>query len=926
MMRSIVLWVGLLGLVFGAVPRANAVAEPGGRPAAAPYLGLPAEGPRTGSWRPEVAFPRQPKFSYPVGFVPYPGNRLLVYTQPGLLILIPNDPASDQQTVMLDLVSHTLGYGDTGLLSVALHPEFGREGSPNRGYLYVWYAHYEGEWPTGWEYTTWNRLSRFTVPDGSDVIDPASELVLIEQADRHLWHAGGALMFHPEDGFLYVTVSDEGGENGVYGNAQKVTDGFFSGVLRIDVDRRGGDVSHPIRHQPVWGRTTGYYIPNDNPWSGEDGVLEEFYAIGLRNPHRMSHDPGSGMVFIGDVGQVDGEEVNVLRKGANYGWPFRNVVFDGPQERPAEIRGTLTEPFFHYPRSWGFCVIGGFVYRGGKYSELLEGKYVFADLGGAVWAADFDAHRITDIVQISWIPNPWETASLGRDAEGEIYLTGNREGVLWRLVVDPAEDPGLPALLSETGLFSDTPALAPSPALVPYEVNSPLWSDGAAKRRWFSVPFDPATPEAGPFVGFRATGGWDFPAGSVFVKHFEIATNELDPAAVRRLETRILVRTDDDRVYGMTYRWRPDHSDADLVLTRSTEELEIRTADGVRRQEWLYPGTFDCLVCHTPQSGWVLGVNTRQLNRAAAGDDAGDDGNQLAALIRAGFFHEPPASGSVGSLPRLPDPAGSEGSLHDRVRSYLDANCAHCHLPGGVRAAFDARFDTPLALQNLIGGPANDDLGRPGTRIVAPGSTGLSSLHQRVTRNDHVRMPPLARSETDPVAARLLSEWIRQMPRAALVTPAKTRALPADPLRLQVGVDPGTTGIERIEYRIDGRTAAVVRQPPYAASVAEVSWGYHDLTAVVYGPDGIAYPSSTERLWLHPSDLRVRFGSGGTDTRRVDVFGPPGLGVELERSTDLRAWLPVVAGELDPSFSGVVEGDASPGSFYRARVVPAAGP
>src|SRR5690606_24436066 len=141
---------------------------------------------------------------------------------------------------------------------------------------------------------------------------PSSENILIEQVDQNVWHQGGSLFFHPQDGFLYFAVGDEGGSNCRLMNCQRIDKDLFSGVLRIDVDQRGGDISHPILTQPVTGVTGHYYIPNDNPFVGEPGVLEEFYALGLRSPHRMTYDAVDDIVWIGEVGQNQREELNVL--------------------------------------------------------------------------------------------------------------------------------------------------------------------------------------------------------------------------------------------------------------------------------------------------------------------------------------------------------------------------------------------------------------------------------------------------------------------------------------------------------------------------------------------------------------------------------------------------------------------------------------
>ena len=116
--------------------------------------------------------------------------------------------------------------------------------------------------------------------------DETSEVILIDQLNEDLWRTGGALSFGP-DGFLYITVGDEDSMNDQFLNSQEITQDLYSGILRIDVNQTGGEVSHPIRNQPQTGTTSGYFIPSDNPWVGVDGALEEFYAIGLRSPHNL---------------------------------------------------------------------------------------------------------------------------------------------------------------------------------------------------------------------------------------------------------------------------------------------------------------------------------------------------------------------------------------------------------------------------------------------------------------------------------------------------------------------------------------------------------------------------------------------------------------------------------------------------------------
>jgi len=245
----------------------------------------------------------------------------------------------------------------------------------------------------------------------------------------------------------------------------------------------------------------------------------------------------------------------------------------------------------------------------------------------------------------------------------------------------------LPALLSHTQLFADVRNLSPNAALVPYEVNLPFWTGGASKRRWLAVP-------PGKRIHFAAAGAWGFPAGTVFVKHFELS-GDGPRGEKRRLETRVLVRDAAGGVYGASYRWREDHSDAELVKEGRVEPVVLKSAGGARTQDWFFPGPKDCQTCHNAAAGLVLGVHTRQLNQEIP--SPGGCVNQLLAWSRAGRFETKLAAGDVRHLPRLASPADTGRSLEDRARSYLDVNCAYCHRPGGAAADFDARYETPLA-------------------------------------------------------------------------------------------------------------------------------------------------------------------------------------------------------------------------------------
>ena len=253
-------------------------------------------------------------FEQPVGISSPPGetNRLFVLEKPGRIIVIPNLSAPTRR-VFLDISDRVFQEQECGLLGIAFHPQFAR----NR-YFYITYT--SGAF---WEVQL--RLARFEVsPDDPNTALPNSETPLYSLSDGDPWHEGGDLHFGP-DGYLYVSVGDGGFTSQ---KAQRIDQDLFSGILRLDVDKRPGNLA-PNPHPSV---TDNYAIPSDNPFVGAtsfngvpvdpEHVRTEYFVIGLRNPWRFSFDALTGYLYSNDTGSEYREEINMIFKGVNYGWPF----------------------------------------------------------------------------------------------------------------------------------------------------------------------------------------------------------------------------------------------------------------------------------------------------------------------------------------------------------------------------------------------------------------------------------------------------------------------------------------------------------------------------------------------------------------------------------------------------------------------------
>lgn len=531
------------------------ITMPGGPPAS--VIGL------------ELAFPGV-TFSSPLCLRSPDGDtrRLFVCEKTGDLELIPDVTATNpSKTLFLNLDSIVnsrstetfLTSSEQGLLGVAFHPDYA-----NNGEFFVVYNVSVGG-------LSHQRLSRWHDPDVNDTVaDPSSEEVLIEMRNGASNHNGGDIHFGP-DGYLYMSWGDEGGANDQLNNGQYLDKDFWAGVIRIDVDLEPEDYTgadgtgsddnnlRPNSHPAVKlvGGNPLYEIPADNPWVGAttfNGVTvsptqtrTEFFAVGLRNPWRMSFDGDD--LWIADVGQNAREEITIAPPlseapgGTNHGWAWFEASIAGAKYNNTingANRNSLvhTTPIYEYSHGSGAfqgrSVTGGFVYRGANIPQLT-GKYVFADyVSGNIWSLEkAEGQGAPDVQRIA---GEGGIVGFGPDpSNGDVLLADINNGVIRRLVAQDS-DASFPDTLTETGIFSDLSTLTPNAGVVPYEVNLPFWSDHALKQRWFAIK------NTTDLIGYKEDEPWTFPNGMIWVKHFDLELERGNPATRKRIETRVIVR------------------------------------------------------------------------------------------------------------------------------------------------------------------------------------------------------------------------------------------------------------------------------------------------------------------------------------------------------------------------------------------------
>ncbi len=752
-----------------------------------------------------------------------PGSDRLIFStepwayRPSAVMRMRDDEASFEPEVLIPADDTTVHY------AITFHPQFA-----DNGYVFIGsngLKSPDGRVPEDGRKRT--RVTRYVIDREPPYTFHRDSATVIIEWDSN-GHNGGDMAFGP-DGMLYVGSGDGTSDSDEDRVGQDLTT-LRSKILRIDADHPYEETPNDGRHYSV--PKDNPCFDAGSLIATVEGARPETWAYGMRQPWRLSFDPTSGQLWVANQGQDLWEQIYLIERGANYGWsivegshPFNRDLPPGPTP--------ISKPVAEHAHAEARSMTGGLVYTGSALPEL-RGAYLYGDYStGRIWGIRHDGSRVTWHELIADTPLNITGFGLDSHGELLIcdHQPGDKGG-FYRLVPTPpvsADQPPFPRTLSESGLFADVSRHRMVEGVVPYEPASPLWSDGTFKARFFALP--PATTKAGEIVpatiGVTNGRGWNFPDGTVLVKSFAIDEVEGDPSTRRWIETRFMLKEQGEWA-GYSYEWNDEQTDAVLVAAAGKDrDFTIRTADLAaasgesRTLAWHYPSRTECMVCHSRASNYVLGLCTVQLNRdydyeAVLGPGHTTD-NQLRTLEHLGlldvgwwgdamaFLREravaegvdekeagdwvarqtksaDPAAGAFGqrrsrllsrapaATNRLVNPYDASHPLEARARSYLQANCASCHVfAGGGNAQIDLEYMSaftvrPVDAMKAVGiKPLHTTFDIADPQLIAAGHPERSVLFARMSRRGPGQMPQLATTIVDEKAVALMREWIESL-------------------------------------------------------------------------------------------------------------------------------------------------------------------
>lgn len=716
------------------------------RPQLAAPLGFPITGTvSAGKYRFVNAYPNLNEFFFSPVMVTNDGINDLVYVvdKEGAIYVFPNkeNVIATEVRKLLDIKSTVLNNNESGMLSMAFDPYYA-----SNGFIYVYYIF--GETDNFYPRTdgivggkTGDAIiERWTVDNPANPTSAGAKVELLRIPQPGEDHKGGMMQFHPTEKYLYVGIGEGG-----YGHSA-----FPQNPLPSDpYNRRTNNSAQDpttlrgkfIRIEPLAQAVDGKYyrVPADNPFVGRAGYLPEIWSMGHRNPWRWAFDTDAPYTLweteIGQDTDLAYEEVNIITKGQNYGWP----VCEGTRNRGTlggdATKNCLTDfvaPREGYGRTSGVSIIGGFVYRGTDLPNL-NGSFIFGDyVSKRLWSIANDGQAKKLISEAF----PYYISSIGKDLKKNLLISSHGRELggpssIFKMVDDDLASAQIPPTLSATGLFADLANLIPAHGVIEYTLNTSGWFDGGKVRHFVALP------NASKVI-FDPTAIWNLPVGSVVVKHLAVAASA---NANKPFTTSVLFRQETGW-QAANYRWNAAGTDANLV-TESSVEPDGGLVSVVRKVE---TGS-TCAGCHKDVDGKLtpLAVGTRQLNGNF--NYQGVTKNQLDVFNNIGLFTTSINNGS--NYEKFAAPTDNSVDLTARAKSYLHTNCAHCH--SGTSGGMDLRFSTALEAMKLV----NDH-----NRVV-PGIPANSNVYKYQT-GAGMRMP-YGSVATNSEAETLFRNWINEL-------------------------------------------------------------------------------------------------------------------------------------------------------------------